>query len=123
MANEKGSEIRARAFNFAVAVVKLADVVVTRGVSAGILGKQLLRSAASIGANLEEADAGQSRADFASKCGIALREARESHYWLRLLHETGKITAHDRAEALLQECHELVAILTTIVRRTRATRT
>jgi four helix bundle protein len=116
----KGADIQGRAFGFAVVIVELVDVLVTRGMSARELGKQLLRSSTSIGANLEEADAGQSRADFVSKCGIALKEARESHYWLRLLQRTRKITEHDRADDLIRECHELVAILTTIVRNTRA---
>jgi len=122
MTNARGVDIRQRAFEFAVAAVQLVDVLVTRGLSAGMLGKQLLKSSTSIGANLEEADAGQSRADFVSKCGIALKEARETHYWLRLLYRTGKISEHDRANEMLNECNELVAILTTIVRRTRAAR-
>ena len=116
----KGADIRDRAFEFAVRVVELVDVLVTRGMSARVLATQLLRSSSSIGANLEEADAGQSRADFVSKCGISLKEARESHYWLRLLARTRKITSHDRAEELITQCNEIVAILTTIVRKSRA---
>jgi len=80
------------------------------------LAAQLVDSGTSIGANLEEADAAQSRADFISKCSIALKEARESHYWLRLMRATRKIDN----ETLLAEWNELVAILTTIVRKTRA---
>ncbi|MGC2692532.1 MAG: four helix bundle protein, partial [Desulfobaccales bacterium] len=53
------------------------------------MGRQLLRSGTSIGANIEEAQAGQSRADFISKCAIALKETRETRYWLRLLNESG----------------------------------
>ena len=122
MASRKGAEIQERVFCFAVAIVELVDVLVTRSMSARELAKQLLRSATSIGANLEEADAGQSRADFVSKCGIALKEARETHYWLRLLHRTRKITSYDDAEHLLSECNEIVAVLTTIVRNSRAAR-
>ena len=101
--------------------LNLACVLVTRGVSAREMAKQLLRAGSSIEENLEEADAGQSRADFVSKCSISLKEARETHFWLRLLHASGKISAHDRAEELIQECHEIVAILTTIVKKSRAT--
>jgi four helix bundle protein len=56
------------------------------------LGKQLIRSGTSIGANLEEAQAGQSRADLISKNAIALKEARETHYWLRLFFEPTKVS-------------------------------
>ena len=81
------------------------------------MGRQLARAATSIGANLEEADAGQSRADFISKCSISLKEAREAHYWLRLLRATGKIDG--AYEPLIHECDRIVAVLTTIVRKSR----
>jgi len=120
MAMRKGADIQERAFEFAVRIVELVDVLVTRGMSARVLATQLLRSSTSIGANLEEADAGQSRADFISKCGIALKEARESHYWLRLLARTRKIKSTDRSDELIAECNEIVAVLTTIVRKSRS---
>jgi four helix bundle protein len=119
MALRKGADLQMRVFEFAAVIVELVDVVATRGMSARVLAK-LLRAATSIGANLEEADAAQSRADFLSKCSIALKEARESHYWLRLMHRTRKIVAADGAEHLLEECNRIVAILTTIVRKSRA---
>jgi four helix bundle protein len=75
--------------------------------------RQLVRAGTSIGANLEEADAAQSKPDFISKCTISLKEARESHYWLRILKATGKA----EADRLLSEANELIAILTTIVRK------
>jgi four helix bundle protein len=114
-----GKEIRERTFRFACDVIALHDVLVTRGPSARDIGRQLVRSATSIGANLEEADAGQSRADFVSKCTIALMEARESHYWLRLLRATGKLD--DAADPLVHESDRIVAVLTTIVRKTKGT--
>ncbi len=80
--------------------------------------KQLLRSGTSIGANVEEAQAGQSRADFLSKYNIALKEARETNYWLRLLNAVEVFTENE-FENLLKESNELVAILTTIVENTR----
>ncbi len=82
------------------------------------MSRQLLRAATSIGANLEEADAGQSRADFISKCTISLKEARESLYWLRLLRATHKIDA--AGDGLIRECDRIVAVLTTIVRKSRS---
>jgi four helix bundle protein len=77
-----------------------------------------MRAATSIGSNLEEADAAQSRADFISKCTISLKEAREARYWLRLLAEGGS-GWESEADSLVREATEIVAILTTIVRRTR----
>ena len=81
------------------------------------MSRQLMRAATSIGANLEEADAGQSRADFISKCTISLKEAREALYWLRLLRATNKLDAS--AEALVHESDRIVAVITTIVRKTK----
>jgi four helix bundle protein len=121
MALRKGADIQERAFDFACEVVELYDHLEKRTGSSRVLGKQLLRAATSVGANLEEADAAQSRPDFISKCGIALKEAREAHYWLRVMRRTRKIEDADRAEHLLVESNRLVAILTTIVRKTRAT--
>ena len=112
-----GSDIRERVFRFAGAAVELHDLLVTRGGSAREMGRQFLRSANSVGANLEEADAGQSRADFISKCTISLKEARESHYWLRLLRATNKIDA--TYDPLIHDCDRIVAVLTTIVRKSR----
>ena len=112
-----GSDIRERVFRFACGVVEMQDMLVTRGGSARDMGRQLVRAATSIGANLEEADAGQSRADFISKCTISLKEARESHYWLRLMRATRKID--ETYDPLLHECDRIVAVLTTIVKKSR----
>ncbi len=113
-----GSDIRERAFRFACDVVALHDVLVRRGGSARDMSRQLMRAATSIGANLEEADAGQSRADFISKCTISLKEARESLYWLRLLRATGKL--NEASDGLVRECDRIVAVLTAIVRKARS---
>jgi len=83
------------------------------------LSKQLLRSATSIGANVEEALAGQSRADFLSKMSIASKEARESNYWLRLLRDSKAISESD-VEFLLKESEAIVNMLTSIVKTTGA---
>jgi four helix bundle protein len=112
-----GREIRDRTFRFACDVIALHDVLVTRGASARDMGRQLVRAATSVGANLEEADAGQSRPDFISKCSIALKEACESHYWLRLLRATSKLD--DDAEPLIHEADRIVAVLTSIVKKAK----
>ena len=77
-----------RTFKFATRIVRFCKSLVKEGANYRVLSNQLLRSATSIGANMEEAVAGQSKADFVSKCSIVLKEARETKYWLRLLIET-----------------------------------
>src|SRR5437660_8062236 len=77
---------------------------------------QLVSSSSSIGANLEEAKAGQSKADFHAKLRISLKEARESHYWLRLLLATRSLSSQ-QLEPLVNEANEIVAILTTIAKK------
>ena len=115
----KERDIQERAFSFACRIIKLYQFLAEQGSVGGILGEQLLRSGTSIGANLEEANAGQSRADFVSKCNIALKEARETHYyWLRLFEKT-KVVSVARLRELTTESNELVAILTTIVKNAR----
>jgi four helix bundle protein len=109
----KGDDLRDRAFRFACDVVALSDATARHKNGARDLMKQLVRAGTSIGANLEEADAAQSKPDFVSKCTISLKEARESHYWLRILKATGKA----EVDRLLGEANELIAILTTIVRK------
>ena len=78
----------------------------------------LLRSGTSIGANVEEGQASQSRADFIAKYSIACKEARETHYWLRLLVASEVIT-ESKLQDLIDESNQLVAILTSIIKTTR----
>lgn len=107
-----------RTFEFARRVVKLCRVLdQTPGVSR-TLANQLLRSGTSIGANVEEGQAAQSRADFLNKLSIACKEARETHYWLRLLAATDTVS-EPRLTELLDEADQLIAILTTITKKTR----
>ncbi len=82
---DKIFDIRERAFAFAVRIVKLCDYLEKKTNVSKSLSGQLLRAGTSVGANLEEAKAGQSRADFISKNCISLKESRESNYWLRLI--------------------------------------
>jgi four helix bundle protein len=80
--------IEQRAYHFALRVVKLVQAMPDTQVGS-VLARQLLRAATSIGANAEEAVAAASRRDFANKMNIALKEARETHYWLRLVRDAG----------------------------------
>ncbi|MCE1225146.1 MAG: four helix bundle protein [Geobacteraceae bacterium] len=112
-------DIPERTFEFARKIVKLGQMLdQTPGVSR-TLSNQLLRSGTSIGANVEEGQGSQSRADFIAKYSIACKEARETHYWLRLLAAT-EILPQPKLAELLEEAHQLVAILTAIIKRCRA---
>jgi four helix bundle protein len=113
------SDIPARTFEFARRMVLLCRVLdASPGVPRTLAG-QLLRSGTSVGANVEEAQASQSEADFISKCSIACKEAREAHYWLRRLAAT-EILPGSRLSDLQNECNELIAILTSIIKRMRS---
>jgi len=81
-----------------------------------MLGKQLFRAGTSIGANIEEAQGGQSRADFLSKISIARKEARETLYWLRLLSAV-EIVSPGQLNEIINECDELISILTAIIKK------
>jgi four helix bundle protein len=77
--------LQERTFEFALRVVKLCQILDNQGRTASTTSRQLLRAGTSIGANVEEGQASQSEADFLAKYSIACKEARETHYWLRLL--------------------------------------
>jgi len=108
---------REKSYAFALNVVK--EVKCLRGHMREFeLTGQLVRAATSIGANIEEANAGQSKRDFAAKMAIASKEARKSHYWLRLLRDSGYL-APDNVQRLLAGCEELIKLTTAIVRTTQ----
>jgi four helix bundle protein len=86
--------------------------------AAQILGKQLLRSGTSIGANYREAYRARSKAEFIAKTGICLGEAEETAYWLELLAE-GEVIAPAKLTELMDECDQLIAILVTILNRAK----
>ena len=112
---EQPPDIRKRAFEYALRAIKLYQYVQEKGdAAARIIGRQYLRSATSIGANLQEAQAGESKADFIHKCGIAQKEARESLYWLRLLCESALVPERKLA-LLIRENEELMAIISKII--------
>ncbi|GBF81503.1 four helix bundle protein [Aphanothece sacrum] len=116
---DKPRNIRERSFDYALRAIKLYQFLQEGKDGAGwILGKQYLRSATSIGANIEEAQSGQSKADFIHKMSIAQKEARESLYWLRLL-EKSEIVPTNRIHSLTQETEELIAVITTIICKTK----
>jgi four helix bundle protein len=107
-----------RTFEFARRIVLLCrELDQTPGVSR-TLANQLLRSGTSVGANVEEAQGSQSRADFVAKSYIACKEARETNYWIRLLAATN-VVPEERLSDLVDESNQLVAILTSIVKKAK----
>jgi len=101
-------ELQARTKAFALRVIKLVDAL-PRGTAGWVIGRQLLRSATSVGANYRAACRAQSHAEFAAKLSIVVEEADESLYWLELLQESGLIKPR-RLTELLKEANQLVAI-------------
>ena len=82
-----------------------------------VLSKQLVRSGTSIGANINEAQAGQSKADFIAKMAISSKEARESKYWINLLIKTDYLNKNDKhVQTLVNDIDEIVRLLTSIVK-------
>jgi len=98
-----------RTYKFALRITKLISSLPHNPTSA-VLGKQVLRSGTSIGANVEEAYAAVSSREFIQKMSIALKEARETHYWLRLIKDAELVTAA-RIDSLIQEALEIKLIL------------
>ena len=112
------SDLPERTFAFAERIVRLCVYLEQNGRVSTTLATQLLRSGTSVGANVEEAGSAESRKDFVHKYAIACKEARESHYWLRLL-AVSEVVPKDRLDPLTGEANELIAILTTIIKKSR----
>lgn len=115
----ESKEIAERAFRFAIRIVKLYERMITLGGAARALAPQILQCGTSIGANLEEATAGQTKPDFIAKVSISRKEARESVYWLRLFVASDLLLASD-VEWELNEAKQFVAILGAIVFNARS---
>lgn len=97
-----------KSFAFALRIIKLYKYL--RENNEYVLSKQILRSGTSIGANVEEAIGSISQKEFLQKITIAYKEARETHYWIRLLKESDYIKA-THAESILEDCEELLKII------------
>ena len=114
----KRRDIIERTFTFALRVVKLCRCLCEGRKVDRALVRQLIRAGTSIGANVEEAQSAQSRADFLSKMSIACKEARETHYWLRLI-SASEESIVDQMSDIIQESNEIVSVLTSIVKNTK----
>jgi four helix bundle protein len=113
------NDISKRTLSFSIRIVNLCKFLRENGGTGYDLSKQLIRSGTSIGANIEEAQNAESTADFIHKMSISLKEARETNYWLKILIAT-EIMLKPRLQPLLNESHELIAIIYSIVKNTKA---
>ena len=114
MENKEDNIIVQKTFDFAIRVINLYKHLCYNAINKEfIISKQLVRSGTSIGANIEEAIGGQSTADFISKLSIAYKEARESRYWLRLLHRTNYLTDTEY-NSLVADLDDIIKIIAKI---------
>jgi len=112
----KDNIILNKSFEFALAIIDLYKDLITK--NEYVISKQLLKSATSIGANVEEATAAQSKKEFVSKMSIASKEARETRYWLRLL-DKSKLVNQDYL-IYLSDIDEIISLLTAIVKTSQS---
>jgi four helix bundle protein len=113
----KENIIATKSYSFALKAIKLYQHL-TAEIREFVLSKQFLRAATSIGANVEESIGGQSEKDFFMKLNIAYKEARESHYWLRLLKDSN-IISNDLADPLIADVDEIQRILGSSIKTMR----
>jgi len=112
----KDNIILDKSFAFAIRVVKLYKYLCDEK-KEYVLSKQLLRCGTSIGANINEAQAGQSKADFIAKMSISSKEARESKYWIDLLIKTDYLDINEiYVQSLISDIEEIIKLLTSIVK-------
>lgn len=106
-----------KSLDFAVRIVKLCKYL-TQEHKEFVLSKQLLRAGTSIGANVAEAQRGQSKADFTAKMSIALKEANETDYWLKLLYRTDYLTENQYV-SISRDINELLSLLMAICKSSK----
>ena len=116
--NEKPEDLKPRTKGFALRVIRMYSTLAKNDTVAQVLGKQVLRSGTSVGANYREASRGRSKAEFISKIGDCLKEIEETEYWLELLVDSGFVSAPKMA-GLLNETRQLIAIFTTIDKKAK----
>jgi four helix bundle protein len=111
-----------RSFAFAARIIKLSEKMWSRGPGARHIASQMLRCGTSIGSNAEEAQEGQSKADFIAKLSVSRKEARETTWWLRLAVEVGGVTA-DEVKWELGESGQLLAMIRSAILTARRSTT
>lgn len=116
MNESKDNIIVQKSYEFALKIIRLYQQLAEK--KEYVLSKQILRSGTSIGANIHEAVSGESKKDFIHKLGIAVKEARETSYWLSLLKDSGYITTEEFT-GLNSQCTEIIRILNSIILTTK----
>jgi four helix bundle protein len=114
---QKPNVLKEKSYGFALRTIKLYKYLIAEH-KEYVLAKQVLRSCTSIGANIAEANQGQSKLDFVSKLSISLKEAVETEYWLSLLRDSDYITK-SQADSLIGDCKELQRILTAAIKTSK----
>ncbi len=109
----KENVIQTKSYAFALKIIKMYMRMYKKSEVKDLL-RQVLRSGTSIGANVKEAERGQSKRDFIAKMSIAYKESRETNYWLRLFQDA-EILEEEEAKALKQDSEELMRIMTAIL--------
>jgi four helix bundle protein len=112
--------LKERTKDFALRIIRLVEAL-PRSRTAEVIGRQLLRSGTSVGANYRSACRAKSKADFIAKMGIVEEEADESQFWLELLVEAGLIN-YDQVKALMDEANEIIAIIVSSIKTARKTK-
>lgn len=115
MQNKK--DLKERTKKFALRIIRMYSSL-PKSTEAKVLGRQVLRSGTSVGANYREASQGRSKAEFIAKMGDCLKELEETTYWFELLID-GNILPENKLSGLLQESKELTAIFVTIIKNTK----
>lgn len=113
---EKPNIILEKTYDFALKIIQI--YLKLKNDKEFELGKQVLRSGTSIGANSEEGAGAQSKKDFVAKFSIALKEARETKYWLRLIRDS-KLSDESLSNQLINDCDEIIRIITSILKTSR----
>ncbi len=111
-------DLKIRTKDLALRVIRMYSRL-PKSTVAQVLGKQVLRSGTSVGANYREADEGRSKAEFIAKMGDSLRELSETEYWIELLVESETVKA-EKVTPLLDETRQLKSIFATIIRKARS---
>jgi len=111
---KSGNIIQEKSYAFAIRIVNLYKFLCEQK-KEFVLSKQMLRSGTAIGANIEEGIEGQSEKDFFAKLNIAYKEARETHYWLRLLKDTGYLSESE-SKSMIDDCDDILKIMASIIK-------
>lgn len=112
------AELKERTKAYGLRIIRLFEALPTRGIAASIIGRQLIRSGTSVGANYRAACRAKSRADFISKMGTVEEEADESLYWLEMLMEAGMVKP-ERIQGLRAEGNEILAVVVSSINTAR----